>query len=342
MKFVSKLEILKLVLPRLCHKKEDLLKKVKVVVIGFGHLGRFHVQKAIALESASLVAIIERTPEGQERVAQAHPDVKCYSDYQGILDEFDAAIVVTPTSTHYEIVIDLIKNKKHVFCEKPLSSTLEQSIEIEKLQKENNTTLQVGHSERCHQAFEMLDQFKNVIYKPGMVKINRVAPFKGRATDVDVVQDLMIHDIDLLSFIFKETPIKVKSSGYKMRTDKYDYVCSNFLFESGREAIISVGRNHVDEVRELEVINEAGCLKIDLFRNKVIFADSNADEKDGFVKSFDYEKRDHLYIEQESFYRSILNNTQTMVTALDGKKAVSIVATVLKSIESKQFEDIIL
>src|SRR5690606_27312243 len=118
--------------------------------------------------------------------------------------------IVTPTSTHFELCDYLVKQGKHVFCEKPLCAFYDEVLKLETVLKEDKV-LQVGHSERCHKAWEVLKEEFSEISAPWALKINRVAAFKGRATDVDVVQDLMIHDIDLLLFLMKKKPISVKA-----------------------------------------------------------------------------------------------------------------------------------
>ncbi len=308
------------------------MKKVKVAVVGYGHLGRWHAQKAENLESAELVAIVEAFPENQSKAKEAHPNTKIVSDISEIVNDIDAAVIVTPTSTHFKLAQDLLKSGKHVFCEKPLCSTYEETIRLKDSLQDQ--VLQVGHSERCHEAWEILQDEIAKINSRKMIKLTRYAPFKGRATDVDVVQDLMIHDIDLMLYLFKSKPIRVSSLGHKIRTQNFDHVTSHFYLENGDEVIITSGRNHVQEVRALEVMSNSGCLYVDLFANK-IFRGTNSQFEDGsFVKEQDYTKRDHLLIEHESFYSAILDKSKPMVTYEDGVNAVYFVSKVIESLNS--------
>lgn len=309
---------------------------IKVAVIGYGHLGRWHCQKAEAFPHATLTYIVESNPEAAARAKEAHPKAEVVADIKMVVDKIDAAVIVTPTSTHHELLLYLVDNNKHVFCEKPVTSTAEQGEEVKKVLGSKKLIVQVGHSERFHKAWELRGKFSNFFNVPGTIKINRLAPFKGRATDVDVVQDLMIHDIDLLLFMFQEMPTRIHSTGYKIRTDKWDYVCSEFFFQSGRRALITVGRNHTEEVRELEVTNEFGSLKVDLFRNKILHAPKDKTENGEFVSSEDYEKRDHLLLEHEHFYNSIKKQSNPIISLDDGLKAVRLVDKVLESLEKNQ------
>lgn len=308
------------------------MKKVKVAVIGYGHLGRWHAQKAAQLENSELIAIVEPSKSGSELAKTNHPSVKIVSNLGDIISEIDAAVIVTPTSTHFQLVKELLENDKHVFCEKPLCSTIEDANSLEAFL--GSKTLQVGHSERCHQIWEKLVPIFKEIKDKKTIKIDRFAEFKGRATDVDVVSDLMIHDIDLMLYLFKKKPVKLRSIGHKIRTDKWDHVTSHFELEGGDEVIITSGRNHVKEVRALEVMENGGCHYVDLFKGQYLFATSSKFEDGTFVKSETYEKRDHLLIEQEKFYNSIIESSKPMVTYQDGREAVYYVSKVLESLET--------
>lgn len=312
------------------------MKQVKVAVLGHGHLGKWHTQKAQALESCELVAIVE--PFNQDELKKTYPGVEIVDKVEKVIDKIDAVVIVTPTSTHFELVKQCLEAGKHVFCEKPLCSTYDQAESLKNLIKDSK--LQVGHSERCHQAWDTVAPMIKSINAPKTLKINRFAPFKGRATDVDVVQDLMIHDIDLMLFLLGKTPHKVRSIGHKIRTDKWDHVTSHFIFEDGDQAIITSGRNHIKEVRELEVMSNEGCIHVDLFQNKISIGTNTQFDDETYVKTSDYEKRDHLYIEQEQFYHSILNGSKEMVTYEDGKNAVYFVDKVLYSLEQKTEIDV--
>lgn len=307
------------------------MEKVKVAVIGYGHLGKWHTQKAHGLENSELVAIVEPFEKNQEAARSEYPGVQIVNSIEDVLEQIDAAVIVTPTSTHFELTQSLLKAGKHVFCEKPLCSTYEQTKELE--QYLGDLTLQVGHSERCHEAWELLEEDFSKLPAKKTIKITRHAAFKGRATDVDVVQDLMIHDIDLMLYLFKEKPTRVNSIGHKVRTDKWDHVTSHFFFESGMEVIITSGRNHVAEVRSLEVMSEHGCHYVDLFQNKIHFGTNTQNPDGSYIEEKNYTKRDHLLLEQENFYHSIINKTAPMVSYTDGVNAVYYVTKVLDSLE---------
>ena len=310
------------------------MSKIKVAIVGYGHLGKWHAEKAKSFpELSELKYIVEKFPAGIEAAKMAHPDVLVVDDISKAIHDIDAAFVVTPTSFHYEIVEYLLKNNKHVFCEKPLTETTAQALKLKELLVGKDLVLQVGHSERFHQAWERKENYKQFFNSPAHITLKRVAPFKGRATDVDVVQDLMIHDLDLLVYLFGETPTSVESVGFKMRTNRYDYVSSNFKFKSGHRATITVGRNQTKEVRELEISNIAGTLLVDLMRNEIQEA-LGAQPGPEFVSLDKYEKRDHLMLEHRHFYESIIQHKKPIISLEDGLLAVRLIDKVIESVES--------
>lgn len=312
------------------------MKKIRVAVLGYGHLGKWHCQKVAAhSEVADFVAIVEKFPTGQEAARSNHPGVKVVSDVKEVINDIDAAFVVTPTSTHFELVTYLLEQGKHVFCEKPVCSNDAEAVRLRESAKNKNLVVQVGHSERFHEAWEMLREKFRSLPTPYTIRINRVAPFKGRATDVDVVQDLAIHDLDLVLHLFKERPRSITAHGYKIRTKNYDHASLLLELDKGCEAHIVVGRNSTREVRELEVISSAGMISVDLFSNK-IFEATNAQFEDGsFVRESPYSKRDHLLLEHKHFYESIHKNLGAVIGLKDGLNAVHLVDCALKSMETR-------
>jgi predicted dehydrogenase len=303
------------------------LDKVRVAVIGYGFLGKWHAEKANNLENAILVAIVESDQTSQKTAKEKFPDLQIVSNVKEIMDLIDAAIVVTPTSTHYGLVQLLLSHNKHVFCEKPLTSKLENSLKIKNQLNEKNLVLQVGHSERFHEVWDKKEYYSSYLQSPCSVKISRFAPFKGRATDVDVVQDLMIHDLDLLNMLLNDDPEEITSIGFKSLTSNWDHVETLLKFKNGNQSSIIVGRNSVTEVRQVEITNKKGTLLIDLLNTEI-----SRIEKKEVIKT-KYNKRDHLYLEQEEFYLSIINKTQPRVDCEAGVAAVRLVNKVLESLE---------
>lgn len=306
---------------------------LKIAVIGFGHLGKWHSEKVNATQIANLVAIVEKFEANKLLAKEKFPGVKIVDDISAVINEIDAAIVVTPTSTHYTLVKYLLEHDKHVFCEKPLTDSLEDASKIIELSKmKPNLKIQVGHSERFHQAWEILKRdFADYLKGSLMIRIARYAPFKGRATDVNVVDDLMIHDIDLMFYLLGQKPSSVVASGKMIRTQKFDHAHAFFEFSQGHQVSIISSRNHIKEVREIEIASNFGLLHVDLMTLTISYAPKDQVQSGQFFSSFQYEKRDHLLLEHKAFYHSILNNQKTIINENDGFEVVKIIDGVIKS-----------
>ncbi|MBP9674182.1 MAG: Gfo/Idh/MocA family oxidoreductase [Bacteriovoracaceae bacterium] len=314
-------------------------KKLNVAVMGYGFLGKWHCEK-VEQAGAHLYAIIDPFTENLKKAQEKYPDVLCVTSWQEVVEGADVFLIVTPTSTHFDLVQTLLSKDKHIFCEKPLCSNYEQALKLKKIVESTSALLQVGHSERFHAVWDILLTKPNLHSflqeKSSTLILTREAPFKGRALDVDVVQDLMIHDLDLVLYLTGEMPQSVLAFGYKIRTNFYDYVCATLQFKSGRCVILKVGRNQTEEVRELETTSRLGSLKVDLMNLSYSYLQAHAEQ----VVTQTYPKRDHLLLEQQSFYHSIHHKQKPLVTFEDGVRAVKLVDAVLASLSSHQKVDI--
>lgn len=308
------------------------MQPLKVAVLGYGYLGKWHCQKVEACTGAVLHAIVEKFPANAESAKLAHPHAKVVDDLDVIAGEIDAAIVVTPTSTHFQLVKKLLQLNKHVFCEKPLCFTLSEAEEILKLSQDKAVVLQVGHSERYHEAWEILEKdFSEYLKPPFTMRISRYAPFKGRATDVDVISDVMIHDLDLMVYLTKKKPLTVRATGNINKTSRWDHVLAYFEMPGHSSCSILSSRNHTKEVRELEMANDQGCFSVDLMTLEITVS-----SKDGDLKKINAVKRDHLLLEHQAFYHSILNKIPAVVNVHDGHYANLLIDLVTKSLNSSQ------
>lgn len=301
-------------------------KQVRVALFGHGFLGKWHAQKAHSLESSKLTVIVEPYEAYHDDIKKLYPQATVVKSIDGHEDLFDAAIIASPTSYHFELCEKLLKLSKHIFCEKPVTSTFAQAQSLSSHLNEEKI-FQVGHSERCHQVWEMHERFGPYLQGDSLIEFTRVAPFKGRATDVDVVQDLMIHDIDLMLWLTGEKPTQVEARGFKIRTDFWDHAWAKFTFNSGKTVLITVGRNSIEEQRSVQFTHSSGQLLVDLFRGKIVESHAKNDQ----LNEAQYPKRDHLFIEQQAFYRSILKDEEPFVSFEDGKRAVYLVEKTLES-----------
>jgi predicted dehydrogenase len=306
---------------------------MKVAVMGFGHLGKWHCEKALSLLADDFIAIVESFPEAKKNAQEKYPKVKVVDDIKNIINEIDAAIIVTPTSTHYSLVEFLLKNNKHVFCEKPLAVSIDELDKIKPLLK-NNLILQVGHIERFQSVWENWKKYFNHSSRFNF-HFKRSGVFKGRATDVHVLTDLLIHDLDLLLWLKKEKPVAVKASGFKLRTNFYDEVQAQFYYLDGSCAQFNMSRNYIKEVREIDYTDERGTLQIDLLTQSVFEAPSSQTQPP-FVIHHKFEKVDQLQREQSHFYDCIKNNKTPLVGFQEAYEAQFYLDKVLQSLETQK------
>ena len=314
---------------------------IKVALIGFGHLGKWHAQKCKQIDNSELYAIVESFPENMEKAKLAYPECKIVATLEEVIEQIDAALVVTPTSSHFKICQVLLEKNKHIFCEKPFTSTLEEAVILKKTAETKKLVIQIGHSERFHKVWQKKKLYPEFFKGAANINIIRSAPFKGRATDVSVVSDLMIHDLDLILYLFDEKPIKLSSHGYKMRTDHYDYVSANLFYQSNKIVNIINSRNDTSEKRSLTITNQYGTLFFDLMNYEFSIALGKETNPEKFVYNENYPKTDHLLVEQELFYTSILENTPAIVNINDGVRAVKLIDLVHESLETSSLLDIV-
>lgn len=308
------------------------MTKVRVALIGYGHLGKWHAQKAQALESSELVAIVDPSEKSREMAKENFPDTRIIADLDEIMSEIDAGLVVTPTSYHFNVAKKLLENDKHVFCEKPVTATMEEARELASIAIGREIVFQVGHSERCHQFWEQISEYQELVDEATIVNVVRNSPFKGRAADVGVVEDLMIHDIDLVR-MFCGDPKSVEAYGAKLITDKWDHAKAILKYPN-KLVTIENSRNDVKVERSIQFNGPKGVMRVDLFELKAYVSNSFEAGKEQEIKEISYERRDHLLIEQEKFYDSILNGKDIFVSLEDGMKALNLVEAVTKSLDT--------
>jgi len=311
-----------------------MISPLRVALVGYGFLGKWHaekIQKHSQINSKIVFThIIESNEAIHEQIKQIYPHVKIEKNLESCVKEFDAAILVTPSRFHFENMKYLLENKKHIFCEKPLTTNSNDAKKILDL-VQSDRILQVGHSERCHLIWgEIKNYLKDSTFSenPFFVYFKRSAPFKGRAVDVSVVEDVMVHDLDLMDYLFNPGEVIYSAIGIKSRTDKWDTVKANLKDLKGNQYFFEASRDAFSEERWVEIISGHCRLFINLFESSYSIL------KNGelVVDKVSYPKRDHLYIEQEYFYNSILSKSNIFVSVQDGILAVKRVDDIMKNL----------
>lgn len=238
--------------------------KVKIGVIGAGHFGRYHIMKLLTLPEADLVGFFDIDRGRSEQIAR-ELKVRAFSDPEELLAQCSAVSVVVPTAAHFPVVRDVILHRRHVFCEKPFMLTTRQADAIVQLARSSKITLQVGHIERFNPAFTSL-QAEAV--NPRFIEAHRLAPFGARGTDVSVILELMIHDIDLVLNLVKAPIRQVEAVGANILTQNIDLANARLKFANGCLANLTASRVATKSVRRLRIFQPDACFNLDFLMKK--------------------------------------------------------------------------
>lgn len=236
-------------------------------VVGAGRMGRLHVEKARALEREGVARLVGVAEIDEERRAEVSAEgVRAVHDFHELVPECDAAVVAVPAVHHYAVVSDLLKAGLDVLVEKPLASTLAEAESLLEQARTYDRVLRVGHQERFNPAMRAVAEHADRLL---FVEAHRLGPFPARATDVDVVRDLMIHDLDIIQRLVGEEPARVEAVGVPVLTDKTDIANARVTFPGGCVANLTASRVSVTPMRKLRFFQPDGYFSIDFLERKV-------------------------------------------------------------------------
>lgn len=300
------------------------MNRIKTAVIGLGYLGKFHADKYAELENSELIAVVDIDEKALHNVAdKLH--VQALDDYSTLLGKVEAVSIAAPTTLHHKIAKDFLSNGAHVLIEKPITVTTEEADELLQIARSNDKLIQVGHLERFNAA--ILDLGK-VLDQPVFIESHRLAPFNPRATDVNVVLDLMIHDIDIILDIVKSNVKSIAASGTPVLTSSTDIANVRIEFENGCVANVTASRVSIKTERKMRLFQPDKCITID-FHNRALNV-YHKGEKEMFpgipeierIESV-YENNDALKAEIGAFLNSIATHSPAVVSGEDGRRALA-------------------
>jgi predicted dehydrogenase len=316
---------------------------LKVGIFGTGHLGKFHLNNWKQISGVELVGFYEPDDDTAREVIDKYK-LKRYAEKDSLIDSCDAIDIVAPTNFHFELSEKAIRLGKHVFVEKPLAHTMEEAYQIVKLVKESDVKVQVGHVERFNPAFLAL---KDVELNPMFIEVHRLAQFNPRGTEVSVILDLMIHDIDIILSIVKSDVKTISASGVAVMTDTPDIANVRIEFNNGCVANLTSSRISMKKMRKMRLFQKDAYIGID-FLNKKTEVIKLKGPKDSDVFAFDIEtpsgKRtiaianpvvpevNAIRQELEEFRNAVINNTKTIVSEIDGLMAMDVAHQILQKI----------
>ena len=296
---------------------------IRVAVIGVGYLGRFHAQKYAAMPGVELVGVVD-SRFGRAREVAGEIGVRAYSDFSEVMGKIDAASVVVPTVYHRKVAGALLSGGIHCLVEKPITASLEEADELIGLAKDKGLVLQVGHIERFNPAVKVLEQ---KVRRPLFIEAHRLGGFKGRATDVDVVLDLMIHDIDITLAILRSPVREIRAAGVPVLTPWVDIANARIIFENGCTANLTASRISLNSMRRIRVFQPGTYISADCLerKNLIVRRVPGADPKDAIVpESIDHGPVDMLFDELEAFIVSVRDRTPPKVTGEAGRAALGL------------------
>ena len=304
------------------------MEKVKVGIIGVGYLGTQHARILSYLERAELIGVADIDFKKAMVIGNRH-GVKYYDNYENMLDEVDAGIVATPTSEHFDISMKLLKEGKSVLVEKPITETVEQAEELVSEADKNGLILQIGHLERFNPAVEALE---NLISEPKFIEVQRLGSFSARSLDIDVVLDLMIHDLDIIMALIKDEVKVIRSSGIHVLSDKIDIANARLEFTSGCIATLTASRVHQGKVRKLRIFEPTSYYSIDYIDQEVKVFPLNGRQTD--IKTLKIKKEEPLKKELQNFFRCIIDGKKRKVTGEEGLRALKLAYNVLSEADA--------
>lgn len=318
---------------------------LKVGVFGVGHLGKFHLKNWEEIENVKLIGFCDPSDENANQ-AKKDFGLKRFKNADQLIEACDAVDIVAPTTLHFELCKKAILKSKHVFVEKPLANTMSEAKEIVKLTKEANIKLQVGHVERFNPALLAAKEHE---LNPMFIEVDRLAQFNPRGTDVSVILDLMIHDIDIILSLVKSNVKNVFANGVNVLSDTPDIANVRIEFDNGCVANLTSSRISMKKMRKMRLFQKDSYVGIDFLDKKMeIIKYKSAEDKNVFTFDIDtnhgkktiaisspvIKETNAIKMELQSFINSINNNKSTVVTEIDGYRAMEVAHLILDKIKS--------
>lgn len=328
------------------------MEKLKAGVFGLGHLGKIHLKllKEICSERNDLeiTGIFDIDKEKNKNVSEEN-NFEMNNSADELIDKINTAVIVTPTSAHFELAGKTISKNINTFIEKPVTETTEEAFKLLKLSEGKKIKIQIGHIERFNPAILALDNYK---LAPMFIETHRLAQFNPRGTDVSVIQDLMIHDIDIILNLVKSKVKRIDANGVAIITDKIDIANARIKFENGCVANITASRISQNKMRKMRLFQKSAYISIDFLQNtsEVFRMSDGKSEDENSIAMAEFEQGENkvkifyerppvkevnsMKYELNKFIDAIINDNEPIVTLEDGLQALEVANAIVKEIES--------
>jgi predicted dehydrogenase len=310
-------------------------KKIKVGVAGIGHLGSYHLQKYQKMENCEIICIADTILERAQKAAVIY-NCLALSDYLDMLGQVDAVSIAVPTGEHYKIARDFLAAGIDVLIEKPICATLEQADELIELARKNKLILQVGFVERFNPAIMALEK---VMTRPVFIESHRLHPFFERGTDVDVILDLMIHDLDII-LKFVDSPLRsVEAVGVPFLSDKIDISNVRLSFDSGCIANVTASRISAKTMQKIRFFSIEGYHSVDYQKREIVSLGkriNGSGHLEIIQNSIEVGSHDPLEEEIRSFISAVVNRSKPLVSGEDARKSLELAVDIIKKMKTAE------
>lgn len=309
--------------------------RLRVAVVGVGHLGEYHVKKYRNIPSVELVGVVDTDPDRAVEIEKRY-EIKAYGGHREILGRVDAVSLAVPTEVHFDVAYEILSKGIHVLIEKPITYRLEDADALLRLADEKGLVLQVGLVERFNPA---VVEMESLLTTPVLIESHRMNEFTTRGIDVDVVLDLMIHDLDIILHVTPSPVREVHAVGMSVITDKTDIANARLIFENGTVANLTASRVSNKTLRKIRVFQPDAYLSVNCVKRElsVIRLDGTARRPEGYPeltsKKIGFPGRDPLADEIESFVDAVTRGSKPVVSGHDGRRALAYALEIIRQIE---------
>jgi predicted dehydrogenase len=294
--------------------------KIKVGVVGVGYLGKIHAEKYAHIPEAELIGVADSDKTRCQEVA-AHTHCQPFYNYLDLVSRVEAVSIAVPTLSHYGVTKDFLMAGVDCLLEKPITSTVQEARELNALAKERGAIFQIGHLERFNGALAAMN---GVLQSPLLIESYRLSPFSGRGTDVDVILDLMIHDIDIILSLLKSEIVRVEAIGMSFCSPHIDVAHACIIFKDGCVAHLSASRIAQERLRRMVILQKNSYLSVDYMKQSLTITRRGEEAKAEIEVLEAGQKNDPLEKELTAFLQSVRERTPPVCSGEDGERALKV------------------